>query len=120
MLEPWLKAAEVILATQRSAVIGTLTERSSRAQDEHANLLGEIIAFRAYLCSYQGDVEATLALCQTAWPLLSAENVRARCDVALAQAVAKGASGETTAGYESAREAARLAQAGGNISYAIF
>src|SRR5262249_48667352 len=44
----------------------------------------------------------------------------ARSDVALAQAVAMGNSGEAAAASLSALEAARMAQAGGYTSYAIF
>ena len=48
------------------------------AQQEQENLLGEVIAFRAILQSYQEDGQAALSLCQQALSLLSADNFMTR------------------------------------------
>jgi LuxR family maltose regulon positive regulatory protein len=82
LLEAWLDAAEARLTA--SLEIQTPQDASlpiplPQEQLEQQNLLGEVLACRAFLHSYEKeDGQATLALCQRAFALLSTENVVAR------------------------------------------
>jgi len=89
LLYAWLDAAEArLLASRRTqppldASLPTLTEQE---RQEQQNLLGEVMAHRAFLQSFEAEGgQATLALCQQALAFLSADNTVARIFVAQAQ-----------------------------------
>ncbi len=87
-LEVWLDTAEAILTASlgiqasENALPALL---SSEELQKQQNLLGEVIAFRALMRSYEANGQSALPLCQQALALLPAENYIARTQVACAQ-----------------------------------
>ncbi len=119
MLETWLDTAAASLnASLYAPSNGDIPD----ARQEQINLLGEVIAFRAYLRSYQEDGRAALALCQQALTLLSTQNLSVRAQVAFAQALAcfHSSANDTVAASQNALQAGTLAQSAGNTSLATF
>jgi LuxR family maltose regulon positive regulatory protein len=120
----WLEAAEAPLTTSLTRHVSTDTSHpiaTPQAQQEEENLLGEIIAFRALLKSYEEDGPATHALCQQALSLLSAQNCLGHVQVAFAQLTNSYNSSENDidSTIKSAICASSLAQKEGNIALAI-
>ena len=123
-IEPWLHDAERALrATVQTSTNETTETRAlpPSARQEWDNRLGEIAAYSAIITGYYlGDGPTTLAFCQQALVHLSEQNLLVRGEVAYAQSLAYYALGDVVASIQSIREATALAQAGGNISSAIF
>ena len=119
LLETWLYSAETTLA---ASLAGQAREGVSEALQKQQNLLGEVIAFRAYLRSYQEDGRAALALCQQALALLSEQNLSVRAQVAFAQALTcfHSSANDAVAASQNALQAGTLAQNAGNVSLATF
>ncbi|HEX3642220.1 MAG TPA: LuxR family transcriptional regulator, partial [Ktedonobacteraceae bacterium] len=84
MLDAWFNAAEAKLKTQISDDVSPPI-LTSQARQEQEDLLGEMIAWHAYMKSFQEEGEATLSLCQQALSHLSAGNALAHAPVAWAQ-----------------------------------
>jgi LuxR family maltose regulon positive regulatory protein len=116
MLEGWLDCAEAALTTSPIEAIDTDTPDPiliPQTREEQANLLGEVIAFRALVRSYQENGETALPLCQQALALLSAENYLVRTQVACAQfwAYYTSTANDAVAAIQSGLQAISLAQA---------
>jgi LuxR family maltose regulon positive regulatory protein len=92
-----------------------------QARQEQENLLGEVIAYRAILQSYDEDGQSALTLCQQALTLLSADNFVFRTVVAQARLWACYVSSvnDAVAAVESGLQACSLAQTAGQLPFAI-
>jgi LuxR family maltose regulon positive regulatory protein len=124
MLEGWLRAAEATL----TASLTTQTHEnashiilSSEVRQEQENLLGEVIATRAFLHSPQEDGQVTHSLCQQALALLSADNFMVRVVVATTQLVASYSSSinDAVAAIQCGLQAGQIAQEAGQTALAI-
>ncbi len=119
-IQIWLNSAEATLTASLTRHQPTAIS-PPQAQQEEENLLGEIVAFRALLKSYEEDGPATQTLCQQALSLLSAQNCIGHAQVAFAQLVNSYTS--STNGVDdtikNALRAGFLAQTEGNIALAI-
>jgi len=123
-LVAWLDTAEETLTASLRAqtsegVSHTLLAPEMRQDQE--NLLGEVIAFRAFLYCFEGDGQTALALCQQALTLLSAQNFSTRVHVATSQIIAHytSAANDAVAAIESGLQGVSLAQAAGLSTLAI-
>jgi LuxR family maltose regulon positive regulatory protein len=89
MLQTWLDAAEVTLTvslTTQTDEDASSPMLSPQARQEQENLLGDLIACRAFLESFKEEGgQGTLVLCQQALSLLSADNSILRAQVYWAQ-----------------------------------
>jgi len=124
MMEAWLNIAEATL----TASLTTQTDQENsplllapHRQQDLKDLLGEVIAWRALLWSFQQKGRAALALCQQALALLSAQNFVARALVAYfqVQALYSSSVNDAVAAVESGIQAAFLAQEAGATALAI-
>jgi len=123
-LQAWFDAAEATLTaslttqTQTNGLSSTLTPQ---ARQEQENLLGEVIAFRAILQSYQQDGQRALPLFQQALALLSADNLVVRAHVGHAQLLASyfSSANDAVAAIEHGLQASALAQVAGQTALAI-
>jgi len=97
----------------------TLLTPQERQKQE--NLLGEVLAFRAILRTYEEHGGSVLILCQRAFALLSADNFVARAQVAYAQlqALYYSSANDAVAAIESGLQAGSLAQEAGNTALAL-
>ncbi len=123
-LQIWLDAAEATLTTLLTRHLradATPPIPISQVQQEQENLLGEVIAFRALLKSHEEDSPATLALCQQALALLSAQDCIGHAQVAFAQLVNSytASTNDVKITIKTALGAGFLAQAAGNSALAI-
>jgi LuxR family maltose regulon positive regulatory protein len=90
-LQAWLDMAETAL---NASLTGQVYKDSlqpilmPQERREQENLLGEVIAFRALLKSFQGKDELAFELCQQALSLLSEKNALARAHLAFPQMIA--------------------------------
>jgi len=114
-LQAWFDAAQTSLTA--SLMAQTQADVSSsiltlQARQELENLLGEVIALRAILQSYQEDGQTALPLCQQALALLSADNLVVRAHVTHAQLLASyvSSANDAVAAIESGFQASSLAQ----------
>jgi len=117
-LEVWLNTAEAMLSA--SLTVQTHEGVSCPMLDpevrqEQQNLLGDVLAVRAFRRSYGEEGEAVLPLCQQALSLLSADNYYSRTLVAWAQMQAYYYSSvnDAEAAIQSGWQAISLAQASG-------
>lgn len=115
ILESWLDSAEAALTTSPVKTIDTDPSTPTlipHARKEQENLLGEVIAFRALMRSYQENGQTALPLCQQALALLSADNYLVRAQVACAQfwAYYTSAANDAVAAIQSGLQAVSLAQ----------
>ena len=115
LLNVWFDIAQTMLTaslTPQTCEETSPTMLTPQARQEQENLLGEVIAHRATLCSYQGDGESALTLCQQALTLLSAENFVFRAEVSLAQLWASyhSSANDAMAAIQSWRTGSSLAQ----------
>jgi LuxR family maltose regulon positive regulatory protein len=123
VVEARLNAVETLLTTE--LMTQTHQERSSAmhlppARQEQENLLGEVIAYRALIRSYDEDGEAALALCQRAQALLSADNaLHGHIGVSKLFASYASSVNDATAAIQMGLQAASLRQAAGNTALAI-
>jgi LuxR family transcriptional regulator, maltose regulon positive regulatory protein len=123
-LEAWFDAAETMLTTSLAMQTNqdvSHTVLTPKERQEQENLLGEVIAFRAILCSHQQDGQAALSLCQKALSLLSAKNSMARAQVSIAQLQAcyVSSANDAVVAVQSGLQAGSLAQAAGQTTFAI-
>jgi len=122
MLQTWLNMAETTLTALLTEHSHDTSQQTLAPQErqEQENLLGEVIAFRAYLQGFQEDGATVLELCQRASSLLSDRNVLARAHLALPQMVAYYASAnDIVAAIEIMLHGSRLAQEAGYTALAI-
>ncbi len=121
--QAWLEKAEKILtASLTSHVPEDMPHAllSPHTQQEQANLLGEVFAWRALLQSFEQDGARILALCQQAHSLLSEKNALVRAYIAFPQMIAYYAStNNAVAAIESALDGGMLAQEAGYTALAI-
>jgi len=83
MLQGWLDAAErTLVDTLNNDADEPLTSEQQREQE---NLLGEVLAFRAYLISFQTEGEKALPIIERALKLLSPQNILVRSQVSFIQ-----------------------------------
>jgi len=114
-LQAWLDAAEATLTASHAKHSSAHTSHPILTPQELQNqedLLGEVIASRAFLQSFQGDGQTALALCQQALSLLSADNFMIRALVGTAQLIAfySSSTNDAVAAIESGLQAVSLAQ----------
>jgi LuxR family transcriptional regulator, maltose regulon positive regulatory protein len=115
-LRAWLTAAEARLTASLSQDI------SQDARRDLEDLLGEVLAFRAFLQGYQEEDEySTDSLCQQALSLVSPQNFRVRATVASAQFWASYVSSANNAGnaIKYGLQSASLAQAARQTAFSI-
>ncbi|HEY4035655.1 MAG TPA: LuxR C-terminal-related transcriptional regulator [Ktedonobacteraceae bacterium] len=123
LLDAWLDAANrrltALLTAQASDVIST-TVLAPHARQEQENLLGEVIAWRAFLWSQVGDGRTALSLCQKALSLLLADNCMFRAQVAVAEVLIYYASiNDAVIAIQRGQQAIFLAQTGGQHALTI-
>lgn len=124
MLEAWLDTAEAMLTapltmqTQGEVSHSTLALQQRKEQE---NLLGAVIAWRAFLRSYQEGGQTALALSQRALALLSAQNYLVRAQVGMTQLNASytSSANDAVAAVQSGLQALSLVQAAGQPTLAI-
>jgi len=123
MPQAWLNKAEMILT---ASLTGHLHEDMSHAElgsqkwQEQENLLGEVIAWRALLESFENDGANVLMHCQRALSLLSEENALVRAYIAFPQMVAYYAStNDAGAAIKIGLHSGRLVQKAGYTALAI-
>lgn len=117
-IEPWLQAAEAVLAKGSSVesmdpALPVLTEC------EQEVMLGEIAALRAIVADYYGDSEAVLHLCQLALAHLSEQDAFQQATIAAVQGLRELTSGKTVTAMQRMREASAIRQEAGSIGGAI-
>jgi LuxR family maltose regulon positive regulatory protein len=121
MLQDWLDMAEATLTASlpgHAHVSQPILAPQERLEQE--NLLGEVIAFRAYLQGFQGNGVAVLELCQQAFSLLSEGNVLVRTHLSFAQMMAYYTSAnDAVAAVENMFHGSVLAQKAGYAALAI-
>jgi LuxR family maltose regulon positive regulatory protein len=118
-LQVWLDAAQMSLTAELST---QTSESPSPKRQEQKNILGEVIAWRAILLSYQQDGQTALRLCQQALSLLSTDhNTSARVSLSYAQLIASYTSktNDAVAAVESGLQMSMLAQEAGYRAMAI-
>jgi LuxR family transcriptional regulator, maltose regulon positive regulatory protein len=108
-LESWLGTAEALLADVEDQPYDAA----------RANLLGELLTFRAFLTSTTGAVETTLVLSNRALGLLGPWNNAARADAVFTQSVAYYSAGDVVLAAQKALQSAHLAQSAGCIATAV-
>jgi len=121
MLDAWFDAAEARL----TAIIHQDTSHSifpPQTPHEQLLLLGEVIAYRALLLSFQGDGQLALSLSQKVLSLLPEGYSMARIFALYAQlwAYFTSSANNAVAAIESGLQAASLAQSAGHPVYNIF
>jgi len=120
LLVPWFVVAEATLRGLRlEDDLHAMLSPQMRLEQE--DLLGELITFRTFLQSYEGDGRVTLLLCQQALALLSPDNHPARVYVAGAQFMAynDSSANDVAAAIQSGLQAGSLAQKAGRTALAI-
>jgi LuxR family maltose regulon positive regulatory protein len=105
-IEHWLQRAESVDSTDNPT-------------PEITNMLGEIAGYRAYLDMSRGDGQRTVSLCQTALPLLAANNFTARADVLFTMAVTNIYEGHGATGAQTLLDAADLIYRTGDVWSAV-
>jgi LuxR family maltose regulon positive regulatory protein len=122
-LQAWLDMAE-------TALIASLTEHlhedgpqlvlTPQVRQEQENLLGEVIAWRAFLQGLQENGATVLELCQRALSLLSEENALARAHLAFSQMMTYYTfANDAAAAIESMLHGGMLARKAGYTALAI-
>ncbi len=124
VVESWLNAAETTLTAELTTQ--TYEESSPpmlipQARQEQENMLGEALTYRALMRSFNEDGEATLALCQQAQALLSADNFGAHAHIAVIRLITSYASSvnDAVAAVQIGLQAGSFNQAAGNTHQAI-
>jgi LuxR family maltose regulon positive regulatory protein len=123
MVQNWLHIAETTLAaslTRHADEDVSDQLLSPQERQSQKNLLGEAIAFRAFLLSFQENGSTILALCRQASSLLSEGNALARVLLAFPQMMAYYTSAnDTVTAIETVLHASKLAQEAGYTAPAI-
>jgi len=81
-LDNWLDTAE---ATLNASLEQLPAESASEEREKQLRLLGEVLAYRAFLQSFREDGQLALPLCQRALALLSPDDFVIRAQIAFAQ-----------------------------------
>ncbi len=119
-LEPWLELAKAGLTISPS--LRGLTEKAesdeSSTSSNHDHLLGEVLAFQAFVTSFSGDGRANLAQCQDIASHISEEHLLARGWLAGAEAQIYRSLGEAVSATQRNQEASQLMQAARQTSIA--
>ena len=121
-VEAWLDTAEAMLtASSTTQTDVSPTMPIPQAKQGQENLLGEEIAWRAFLQCHVGDGQGALSLCQQALSLLSADNSAIRAIVNWTQFRASyvSSANDAKASIQSGLQAGSLAQAAGQTALAI-
>jgi LuxR family maltose regulon positive regulatory protein len=120
MLTNWLDIAEASLTTATQEQASSMAADDAMRQEQQ-NLLGEIIAFRAFLRVQYGDDPEVFLLCQKALSLLPQDHI-ARSQVALTQFLAHYVSSANDAetAFHYGQQAIQLARKAGNPALAAF
>jgi LuxR family maltose regulon positive regulatory protein len=120
-LEPWLEAAKagLTISPSLSGGIGEDEVDGPYASSEQDHLLGEVLAFQAFLMSFSGDGRANLAQCNQIVAHLPEEHLLARGWLGGAEAQIYRSLGEALPATQKNLEASRLMQAAGQTSIAI-
>lgn len=111
-IQGYLRSTETLLTAALSAQDPSFREKQEQ-------LLGEVLAFRAFLDGYYGNGHATQEISQEALAHLTEDQYAARAQVTFAQFLAAYSQGEVGQAARYALEASTLAQAAGNTSTAI-
>ncbi len=121
-LQSWLNAAEATLTasltTQAHKEVSSMILLPEVLQEQE-KLLGEVIAWKAFLRSFEEDGQTALSLCRRALALLPSENVVARVQVGCAQFFAYSSANNVVAAIESGFRSAQLAQTTGQVPLTI-
>jgi LuxR family transcriptional regulator, maltose regulon positive regulatory protein len=119
VLYNWLNTAEEILT---ASLNGLSADDNSISRREQENLLGEVIAYRAFLLSYGERGEEALELCERALKLLDRENYRIRAQVATSQlhAYYYSSANDAVAACEKGLQAGELARMAGFPAISAF
>jgi LuxR family maltose regulon positive regulatory protein len=122
VVEAWLDKSEAILTallTKQQEVSPSML--TSQAQKNQANLLGEEIAWRAFMQCHTGDGQNTHSLCQQAHSLLSADNYLVHAIVSWAQFRASyvSSANDAVGAIQNGLQAGSFAQAAGQTTLAI-
>jgi ATP/maltotriose-dependent transcriptional regulator MalT len=120
-LEPWLEAAKAGLTISPSLQDHTDEDEAdgSSTLDDRDHLLGEVLAFQAFIMSFSGDGRANLAQCRHIAAHLPEEHLLARGWLAGAEAQIYRSLGEAVPATQKNLEASQLMQATGQASIAI-
>ena len=118
-LEPWLEAAKAGLTISPPPPGRTDEVDGPYTPSDQDYLLGEVLAFQAFITSFSGDGRANLAKCQHIAEHLSEEHLLARGWLAGAEAQIYRSLGETVSATQRNLEASQLMQATGQTSIAI-
>jgi LuxR family maltose regulon positive regulatory protein len=120
-LEPWLEAAKAGLTTT-SSLSGESGEDETNGpftSSDQDHLLGEVLAFQAFITSFSGDGRANLTQCQDIAGRITEEHLLARGWLAGAEAQIYRSLGEAVPATQRNLEASQLMQAAGQTSIAI-
>jgi LuxR family maltose regulon positive regulatory protein len=120
-LEPWLEAAKAVLTISPSLQGRTDEDEAdgSSTPGDRDHLLGEVLAFQAFIMSFSGDDRANLAQCQHIAAHLPEKHLLARGWLAGAEAQIYRSLGEAVPATQRNLEASQLMQAIGQTSIAI-
>ncbi len=120
-LESWLEAAKAGLTISPPSPDRTDEDEADGpyTPSDQDHLLGEVLAFQAFITSFSGDGRANLAQCQHIADRLSEEHLLARGWLAGAEAQIYRSLGEAVLATRRNLEASRLMQAIGQTSIAI-
>mgnify|MGYP001258247725 CR=1 FL=1 len=121
-LDAWSNGAQATLSASLTRLKTHGDTPSSEALQQQENMLGEAIAWHAFLQSHREDGQTALALCQQAKGLLSAENALGYAFVGTAQLIAyySSSANDAVTAIQSGLQAANgLAAVPGMTSLAI-
>jgi LuxR family maltose regulon positive regulatory protein len=117
----WLQDAEATLRNWLSALKGEMNDSLLREKREQENLLGEVLAYRAFIASIlHSDESVTLAASREARTLLADQNFEARSEASHAQSLAHYSRGEAMKAYKYEMEASALARKLGSTSMIVY
>jgi len=118
-VEPWLEAAKAGLTISPPPPNRTDETDGPYTLSDQDHLLGEVLAFQAFVTSFSGDGRANLAQCQHIATHLSEEHLLAHGWLAGAEAQIYRSLGEAVSATQRNLEASELMQATGHTSTAI-
>jgi len=117
-VEPWLEAAKAGLTISPPPPNSTDETDGPSTLSDQDDLLGEVLAFQAFVTSFSGDGRANLPQCQHIAAHLSEEHLLARGWLAGAEAQIYRSLGEVVSATQRNLEASQLMQATGHTSIA--
>ena len=119
-IENRLQTAETVLTDSLASQTNQDGSAGSQSIEELHNVLGAILAFRAFIASVYDDASAALLLCQRALDHLSEQNIEVQAEVAVAEHMAYFSLGEFVPAIQKALEANTLFEAEGIVSQSIY